>query len=209
MRRILAGLLLFLGAAFSPALAQEHKVDPGQTGHGATTLISFNKHVEDVAADYLKQYPPGAISRIVLFDSAFPLDEAEYKASGGYGVIMVSAFSRDQAELPLANVTIGGVKLKFLGGKSREVAPDSRAAAAFGLSRVDGFWLVPADLFRTDAAITADFVTNRQGFSVGHAGALPDFMNSLPPPKPATPDFAVLKKLVAREYPGFGIEISP
>jgi hypothetical protein len=208
MKPILVSLLLTLGLFVLPAIAQEqHKVDAGKTNFGAVTLDAFNKRVEDVAAGYLKQYPPGAISRIVLFDSAFPLDEAEYKASGGYGVLMVSALSRDQGELPLASVYIDGSKLKFIGGISREVAPDSLAHAAFGAFRTDSFWLVPAALFRSDAVITADFARNRMGFTVGNGLPAPAFRTANA--NSEKPDFGILKKLVAREYPGFGIEILP
>jgi hypothetical protein len=212
MKTALLAIFLGMAAATAEAAAQDttHVIATPVINHGAVSLADFNQRLEADASGYLQKYPPGAISRFVEFDSAFPLDQPEYEAVGKFGIILLSAFSRDESELPLAGVYIGGINLKCVGFVRRNISPASDVSAAFGPFRVDSFCLVPANLLRGDTSISADFAKNRLGFNVGAGLEAPDFIRADADPKPAAePDWTILKRIVVREYPGFGIEISP
>jgi hypothetical protein len=209
-----AGLVLYGAglcvAAFGQAAGPRHEFSPSTGFAHAVPLSSLNKRIEETAAEYGRKYPPGAITRYIEFDIAYPADAAEYAAVGKYAVLLLAACSHDASELPLARVYVRDRALKRIGSAVRAVPAGSQAHKVLGENRVDSFYLVPVDLLRGKDALLADFAKNRTGFVVSSDFDLPpDFILKDAAPKVSSrPSLVAIRTMIDREYPGFGIEFS-
>lgn len=185
----------------------EHLVGPGTTTNEPVASSAFDRNIEDIATKYLSVYPDGG-DRVAFFDLGLPKDAAEYVAMGKNGIILVSAFSRDNAELPLARVFVrlngNDVTLRRLWFAPRDVAAGSSTEKMFGPNRVDAFFLFPIELLQPGVEVICDFAANRQDFSLGTVDMVPaDFMRGDPnPAHNDNPPKLALGTFIAREYPG-------
>lgn len=202
-------LFASLGAG---AAAQDytHEVTPGPTAVGAVTLADMDMRWEMSAISAYQKGLQGPYQRLVEYDRVFPANAEEYRATGKLGILLLSAISRDESELPLAAAYLGGVKLKCIGSARRTVPPKSATSIVYGQFRVDSFCLIPAGIARGKVDLTVDFAKNRKGFLLAESMDPPDFVLNDPSPQTgATPNIAELRKIIDREYPGFGIQVSP
>jgi hypothetical protein len=150
--------------------------------------------------------------RLTVYDAVLPSDSEEYQSTGGYGLLLVSAATRDKTEIPIARV------YALVAGK---VTPLTRIASQLSLptgprgavditsmSREDSFYLLPVDVATAQGVLLADFSAHRAGFTVG---ALPVASNDAIAKllsKPATnlrPDAAAIRQFLDQEYQGFSL----
>jgi len=118
---------------------------------------SMNKRIAEAAEQY-KEYAP--IPRIAFYDVGFPKDKLEFADLNGYGVLLISALSQDQTELPLKRVyvSVGGEEMDLTQYKQTLIKNSdavSQISKTFGLYRVDNLLLVSglfaiSDVGRTD-----------------------------------------------------------
>jgi hypothetical protein len=192
----------------APDTPVEHIVHDDSNYEGGVTVASFDARVEGHAKGTLVRYPEGAL-RGVEYDIVFPRNYSEYVAFGKYAILLLSASTRDAAELPIADAyvqgTTGPVEFHRIGGTARQNAPETAMAQAYGAFREDAFFLVPiADLYK-DSLIYCDFKANRLGFSV-NKGALdmPDYVRwDAHRSVGKLPTAEQVRKILDREYPGF------
>ena len=146
---LLVFLLAFL--AFLPVMAQEGTVSvttESKWHRNRVDVAYMNKRISDAAEEY-KEYAP--IPRIAFYDLGFPKDKAEFEQLNGYGVLLISAMSQTESELPLKRVyvTVEGeqIELKLLKQfLSKESDPASRTVKTFGFYRVDALYIFPVYL---------------------------------------------------------------
>jgi len=197
----LAGMI-----AVFPAQAQTMRQQP--TTYGPMSLLAHAARIESDAARDLKTNPEG-FGWFLDLDMVFPDNKAEYEALGKYLLLDFSAFSNDAAELPLANVYVGGVALKCSQGRRYDLPSDSATAKAYGKFRMDSLCTLPMPLERMSNVITVDFAKNREGLKMSPVPYdEPAFVKAdRDPISSPSPDPVVLEKIVEREYPGFGFGI--
>jgi hypothetical protein len=207
---IVGGLLAALiGEGFrSPARAQVTMRVPA--GKGAVTPQDIDALVERRAADVKRIAPTGA-DRYVLFDVAYPLDAAEYRAVGKTVVLLTVAISRNADELPLRRVyTQAGsrdIDLQRLGSRRSELPAGSLARAVVGPYREDAFYLAPVGALLRQSLLMCDFAKNRDGFVINRAPLEPPSFIRVDRARGSAdkPAAAAIRAFVEREYPGFGI----
>jgi hypothetical protein len=151
-----------------------------------------------------------AVPRVAFIDFAYPADSREYHQMGGYGVLLMVAFSQERRELPpkrlYAMVDGNEIELDLLTSASSRQDPDTAAGIVFGANRWEGLYAFPVELGRTARELRIDYAANRDGFTVykfeddGRAK-----LASLPAgvPKSPRPPPTALAGFVGREYPGF------
>jgi hypothetical protein len=201
-RRMLAtgGLAAVLAAADPARLAAQDAVTPAE----------IDRRLEERTAELRRVAPQGG-DRYVLFDLAYPRDEAEYRAVGKSALVFLAALSRNADELPLRRVfTLAGrqeIALRKLGSRRSELPPSSVARQVIGRFREDGFWLAPVGPLLRENALLCDFARNRTGFVITRAPfEPPDFIRAdRARDKAERPQDAAVKAFVEREYAGFGL----
>jgi len=100
-RRIVAtgGLAAVLAATRAARVsAQVNRREPGS--QGAVTPAEIDRRLEQRAAEIRRVAPQGG-DRYVLFDLAYPHDDAEYRAVGKSALVFLAALSRISGELPI------------------------------------------------------------------------------------------------------------
>lgn len=200
--------LIFLSTGSAAQPAVEHRVDAGSWATSPTTPAYMNERFNTAAIEY-QQYAP--IPRIAISDLALPADQTEYERTGGYGVLLVSAISQEEDELPPKRITarIGTeiIELKLIASSSSNVN-NASVANVFGLHRWDGLYAMPAYFIEDNAVLEMDFAKNRVGF-VFEQFQDADKANLLQIPlKVSAPDEMAVSKdalieLIEREFPGF------
>lgn len=195
---------VFLGL---PASAQQ-RMQPSTLGPSA--LADHAARIEHDAVEDLKVNPARGTGFVDL-DAVEPADKAEYLALGRYIILVLATFSEDKTELPLARVYSGGAQLKCLAPVWRDVAAGSATATAYGKFRSDSLCVLPANLARKGGGITVDYTKNQKRLEVtDYPFGEMDLVKADSDLRPSSaPDPAVLKKIIAREYPGFGFEVLP
>jgi hypothetical protein len=210
-RRILAtgGLAAVLAAAHPARLAaQVNRREPD--AQDAVTPAEIDRRLEARAAELRRVAPQGG-DRYVLFDLAYPVDEAEYRAVGKSALVFLAALSRNSDELPLRRVftRVGKqeVDLRKLGSRRSELPPSSAAREVIGRFREDAFWLAPVGPLLRENALLCDFAKNRTGFVINRAPIEPpDFIRADRARDTAErPQDAAVKTFAEREYAGFGL----
>jgi len=170
---------------------------------------AMNQRVESAADEYAPHAP---VPRVALYDIAFPSSEAEFKGTGGDGVLLLTALSQDKDELPPKRLYVtwrGEVHtLEQIYSTIVPPAQSSRATEVLGANRWDSLYLFPLRLMDDGAVLTIDFATNRNGFVLGQFSAAEretlgyDLGPTTVSPKDISARDAIMN-LVAREYPGF------
>lgn len=181
-------------------------VEPGTASDAPVSSEALSQRIEDAAVKYRANAP---IPRIIFYEIAYPSSAQEYTEMGGHALLLVTAFSQQQAELPLkrAYIRLGGKEseLKLITSViSQRPRDGSQIVATFGQYRADSLYLLPARLRLESAELLVDFTKNRDGFKLpmfpdptGGSYSLAD----VPPEK--MPSEEALAQFVRREYPGF------
>lgn len=172
------------------------------------TPARMNQRIEKAAVQYAAQAP---IPRIILYDIGYPLDEKEYAALDGNGVILFTAVSQERDELPLQRVYALAegkrIELKLLKLVLAELpATDTASAKTFGRFRADALYLLPISLRLKSGDLLVDFQKNKLAFKVATLGTpLPDELNYLLHMKSSGggPAQSALEAFIKREYPTF------
>jgi hypothetical protein len=210
-RRIVAtgGFAIVLAAARPVRLsAQANRREPD--AQDAVTPAEIDRRLEQRTAEIRLVAPQGG-DRYVLFDLAYPHDEAEYRAVGKSGLIFLAALSRESDELPLRRVytRVGKqeIELRKLGSRRSELPPSSVARQVIGRFREDAFWLAPVGPLLRENALLCDFAKNRTGFVINRGPfEPPDFIRAdRARDKAEKPQYAAVKAFAEREYAGFGL----
>ena len=168
----------------------------------------MNKRVADAAEQY-KEYAP--IPRIAFYDIGYPKDGAEFTKMNGYAILLVSALSQNNEELPIKRtyVSSGGKeielkKLKEIKIKSGEAT--SQTVKTFGEYRTDTLYLFPIYLRFRSGQLMTDYAKNRVGMKLADFdGSKPPNLQNLPATVPAERKLSddVLLRFLKREYPGY------
>jgi hypothetical protein len=211
-RRIAAtgALAVVFAASRSSLLVAQHVTRRGPATQEAVTPQDIDRRLDERAAEIRRAAPQGG-DRYVLFDIAYPRDEAEYAAVGKSALVFLAALSRNSDELPLrrAYTRVGRqeIDLRKLGSRRSELPSSAIARQVIGPFREDGFWLAPAGPLLRENVLLCDFAKNRTGFALNRAPfEPPDFISAdRARDKADKPQDAAVKAFVEREYPGFGL----
>ena len=179
-----------------------------QWDQNKVNVASMNNRINDAAEKY-KEFAP--IPRIAFYDIAYPKDKAEFEELKGYGLLLISSMSQNEAELPLKKVysNIDGkeIELKLLKKiLSKETKLESQVVKTFGLYRMDAIYLFPVYLETQETELLIDFAKNRNGMKIANFdGETIEVLKSLPNKKnlEQTPLDEPLQRFMKREYPGF------
>lgn len=210
-RRIVAtgGLAAVLAATRAARVsAQVNRREPGS--QGAVTPAEIDRRLEQRAAEIRRVAPQGG-DRYVLFDLAYPHDDAEYRAVGKSALVFLAALSRISGELPLRRVytRVGKqeIELRKLGSRRSELPQSSVAGQLVGRFREDGFWLAPVGPLLREHLLLCDFAKNRTGFVINRGPfEPPDFIRAdRAREKAEKPQDPAVKAFAEREYAGFGL----
>lgn len=195
-----------LALALVPLAAGAQQTARDAGAHVAVTPEEIERRLATRAAEVQTMAPQGA-ARYVLFDLAWATTVEEHRKLGGNAVMYLAILSKRNEELPLSRVyaRFGGttVALQKISSERAEVAKDSIVHRIFGAYRENGFYLVPAGVWR-NGEIGCDFAVNRKDFGITR-GPLepPDFIRNERGSRPAgTPAPDALKGFVEREFPG-------
>lgn len=204
----LSAFLLFLAPL---AFAQEKTVEvttESRWHQNKVTIAYMDKRINDAAEQY-KEYAP--IPRIAFYDIGFPKDKTEFGELNGYGLLLISAKSQTEAELPLKRVYVilDGKEIEFKPLKqvlTKEANPDNQVVKTFGLYRMDTLYLFPVYLRMQQTDVLIDFAQNRNGMKIASFnGETPDFLKDFPKTKPSEGKSfdEAIERFMKREYPGF------
>jgi hypothetical protein len=211
-RRIVAsGALAAAFSAGRPSLVlAQHLTRAGPTSQNPVTPEAIDQRLDARAAEIRRVAPQGG-DRYVLFDLAYPQDEAEYRAVGKSAVVFLAALSRNADELPLRRVytRVGKqeIELRRLGARRSELPQGSVAGQVVGRFREDTLWLAPLGPLLRENALLCDFARNRTGFVLNRTPLEPpDFIRAdRVRDKAEKLQDAAVKAFAEREYAGFGL----
>ena len=204
--------LLLIAALLGACASTDDTVHLLGTSSWAQTPVPskvMNQRLEDAADEYAPHAP---VPRVALFDIAFPSSASEFKASGGAGVLLLTALSQDKNELPPKRlyVTWRGEEhtLEQIYSAVNLPTQSPRVAEVLGPNRWDGLYLFPVRLMDDGAVLTIDFAANRTGFGFGQFSAaeretLGYDLGATTASSNDTSARDAIMGLVAREYPGF------
>ena len=82
---------------------QQHKSEPIVWRNQPASPERMNQRIEEAAVRYQASAP---ISRVVLYDIAYPHDEREYGELDGYAVILMTALTQERREFPIKRVYV-------------------------------------------------------------------------------------------------------
>jgi hypothetical protein len=128
---------------------------------------AINIRIKESAIEYANL---GFIARFANYDIAMPADSKEYIDLAKNAVLMISALTHKENELPLGKVYIKymGEEIeldKILSRKSN--SKDSIVKNVFGNYREDSFYLFPIHFLTKDCELAIDWAKNRKGFILG------------------------------------------
>jgi hypothetical protein len=161
MNRSRATLLAFLAAAplrtAAPQVMDDRLLPPGTIAEGAMTLRATERALLHAAERDAKR---GKVSRIALFELAFPDDSTEFAALGGQALMAVTALSWCQYELPLRDTYLlsdsGRIEMTPVTSVFSEAA-DSNVMQVYGGHRIDELFLVPVEAVARGGVLAVDF----------------------------------------------------
>jgi hypothetical protein len=173
MRRSIWALLalascLRSGEPHEPSSAHAEAYESAGTrgASGPTTDQTINLRLQAVANDLKGR---GEVSRIAIGDIAYPRTQAENVELGGWGLVLVTALTRDPSELPIKRVVVrssaGEMELQAATTRlqlNAELPPDVKSA--FGAHRFDGLYYIPVAATRVECKVVIDFAANRTNF---------------------------------------------
>ena len=212
MKRILLLVFLYL-AVLSVAVSAEdrtvHLVKPGSWVQQPVTPKVINSRIEQAAARYVSY---GSVPRATFHDIAYPADEKEYAALDGFGVMLVTVFTQNRAEIPPKRIFLrvgnSEVQLHLFTSVFTKDSGSALVKKVFGTNRWDGLYYYPVYLTLEAQEIVLDFAKDRKDFVMARfadkdSDALAYLKIPIRRPKRNKPSVEALTKLVAREYPGF------
>jgi len=201
-------VILLTSAVIAAQEPEQHLIRGEGWNNKPVTPAALQQRIETAAVQYA-QYAP--VARVAFYDIAFPRNADEYSALDGYAVLLITALSQEQTELPLKKVYVRAdgkeIELKQISAVlSKQSNASDQAAKTFGAYRVDALYLLPVHLHSKNGDLVIDFAKNRDGFKLAEfspEAASP--LGSLPnkPPVGAAPAEAALMRFIEREYPGF------
>ena len=204
---VIVGLLFCAAMVTQAAPGEVHLIDPGTWTKQPVSPAAMNKRMEMTALEY-RAYAP--IPRVGFIDIAYPADAQEYRKLGGYGVLLVVAFSQDRTELPpkrlYAMVRGREVDLDLVTSASSTQDPDTAAGIVFGAHGWEWLYSFPVYLSKKAQELRMDFAAHRDGFTLSKfSGDEGDDLDFLPvrKPKASGPSGSALTDFVKREFPGF------
>lgn len=208
-------IILSSMCGFSAVAQDGHFVSKSTWTQAPVPVEAMNRQIESQAEGLLRDLkreglPTDVITRQIFWDIAYPANALEYRTLNGYGVILVTAFARDKAELPLQRVfVVSGknmIELDRLSVILTEQRPDAAPAVIFGRYRADALYAFPVDIKRKPGKLRADFAKNRTDFDLAaFDGTIDEFLRVLPASsglKGNVPQKEI-EAFVRREYPGF------
>ena len=183
--------------------ADAHVVSAQGVAQGQTTDATVIERLRSLASTL----PAGAnAERAAIGDLAYPKDQAENEAMGGYGLLLVTGVSRHPDELPLGAVKVqsaaGELPLERVALRPGEVT-DAEVVRAFGSHRIDELYYFPVALTRLPCKVLVDFAKNRQNFELLSFPPPPDadgFPRGLRVLDPSDPNTEAVHELAAREF---------
>jgi hypothetical protein len=209
MRTIAIAIVVLLLGACASAYNDIHVTGTRSWTRAPTVPEGMRQRVEESAVEF-EQHAP--VPRVGLFDIAFPSSEAEFRDTGGYGILLLTVLSQDHNELPPKRlyVTLGGNEyvLDLISSVSAHSEPSPSVARVLGENRWDALYSFPVYLMQDGAALSLDFAENRDGFTLGKFStadrdALGYDVLAGQVPTGSSMHSAPLMRMVAREYPGF------
>jgi hypothetical protein len=155
-----------------------------------------------------KQLPPNAVAqRVAMGDVAYPRNEQENQAMGGFALLLVTTVARDEEELPLRRVVLHlrtrDIDLPKVAAKPA-IVRDPLVSSAYGAARSDELYLLPVFATRVPAIISIDLAHNRKDLRVLEFPVAPQD-DALPPEVVVRgdveePQHDALKKLAEEEF---------
>ena len=173
--------------------------------HAPTTEAMINQQLESM----LKEIPIGAqVPRTAFADVTYPRSREELAAMGGFTLLLVCSFARDDRELPLervvANTGTANADLPLVARQETRL-PTGTVAAMLGSRRVDEVYLLPAFATAIDTTITVHFQLSGRALDVlrfpapAERGPLPESVDL--DAELREPGMDALEQLIQRELP--------
>lgn len=170
VERLVLGSCLLASCASAPAApkppttsaAPAHASTQTVTGplHGTSTPTTDEVVLQRLEST-LKEIPIGAqVPRIAIGDVAYPSTPEEFTALGGFALLLVTACSHGDGELPLERVVVRtGDKTAELPivTLQKKALPPGALAQAFGARRVDAVYLLPVFATRVNSTVIVRF----------------------------------------------------
>jgi hypothetical protein len=194
--------------AQSATLRAQNILNPDKLQAGATTPQTVNEQIRSSAVT--QQALGTAAARIGLYTISWAQDAAELDALAQNAVLMVTAITQTQAELPLKRVylvTPDGKQttLRQLNTWRGSIGAKTLAYTQLGKFLQDAFYLIPAAAVRRTGEVQIDFAINRVGFVLVHLPTIAQDLGYEPhdPAPGAQVNNAALLGMMKREFPGF------
>jgi hypothetical protein len=198
----------FLVLAPCVTLRAQNILTPDKLSSGATTPQTVNEQIRSSAV--AQQARGTAAARFGLYTITWAKDAAEFDALAQNAVLMMTAITQTQAELPIKRVylvTPDGKQttLRQLNTWRGSIGAKTLAYTQLGKFLQDAFYLIPAAAVKRAGEIQIDFAINRVGFVLVHLPTLPQDLGYEPrdPVPGAQVDNAALHAMMLREFPGF------
>ncbi|HEX8176526.1 MAG TPA: hypothetical protein VF543_15655 [Pyrinomonadaceae bacterium] len=177
-------------------------------GNKPATPERISQRIEEAAIKYQANAP---IPRVALYDIAYPHNNQEITDLDGNAVILITALSQVQEELPLKRVYVlmDGKEIELRRVKlilSEQSAANSQVAKTFGPFRADALYLLPVYLRMKPAALMIDFGNNQTSIKAATFGTGVSSEVSrlnIKEPTGKGPSDRTLEEFIKREYPGF------
>jgi hypothetical protein len=196
-------VFLFSTAAFSQGV-------PEKTAwhNNPVDIERINRRLAESAEKY-QSYAP--IPRMALFDIGYPHNEEEYNQLDGHAILMITALTQNENELPLRRVYVAAdgketdlVSLKSFLSKNSNAK--SQVAVVFGVNRIDALYLLPVYFRLRQSEIFAEFSNYSKPLKIASfdgqaAAAIKALPNKAPTGKGFSKTF--LETFLKREYPAF------
>jgi len=209
MRVFTVAIIALLLSACASADENIHVFGSRSWTQTPTVPEGMRQRVEESAIEFQQHAP---VPRIGLFDIAFPSSATELRDTDGYGVLLMTALSQDERELPPKRlyVTLDGREhvLRLISSTRTAPTQSPNVERVLGANRWDALYLFPVYLMQDGAALSLDFAENRDGFVLGRFSTANrntlgyDMLVGEAPAGDSPPSNAIMR-MVAREYPGF------
>ena len=171
------------------------------------TPEEMNQKIEMAA---LQSKDRGSIPFSVLYNIAYPENSSEYEALNGHAILMLTAISQKQEELPLKSVYVqqdtSRIELKLIRMiLSDQSKLDNVTVKVFGAYRMDAVYILPIQLRTKVGTLFADFAQNHSGVKVAVFGSpLPNDVAEIvshPSKEHTTPLLSALEAFIEQEFP--------
>jgi hypothetical protein len=178
---------------------------------GAFPPQRINAEIEDAAK---KRTDPNPAARGRFLKIFYAGNASEFAALQHYSIMLLTAISQKQEELPVKRVYIktGGqeVPLKQIMSWRSAVGTETLAHKVYGPYREDAYYLIPTGLMLRNGDILFDYAANATNIGILRlpSAAAPDAtktFGNLDPAANSKPDLKVLQAFIGRWFPGFPV----